>query len=86
MYCQGSEEELGRRGTVDAVVSMGSAMVVEGSRKPSRKAWSWWREVKERRRKTTRQCSCRIVTWSRSTKPFVQQCRGLVRMCRMSRR
>jgi hypothetical protein len=31
------------------------------------------------------QCSCRIVPWSRSTKPLVQAGRGCVRVCAISR-
>lgn len=39
--------------------------------------------VKYCRRNWMRQCSCRIVPCSRSTKPLVQACRGCVRVCRM---
>src|SRR6266516_3690088 len=40
--------------------------------KPSSERWSARRLVKYRRRKTTRQCSCRMVPCRRSTKPLVQ--------------
>ena len=61
---------------------MGPVVIVEAQEASGGSASSWGSRVKYRRRNSTRQCSCRMVPCSRSTKPLVKACRGLVRVWR----